>query len=86
MRGVRPYDRTLVPGGYVRGTAGQLSSHGCTYDGGTCRWRLLPVQFTMHLFRVGGSLSKSLAVTRVDESIKIGGWKTESGGQILHVY
>ena len=29
--------------------------------------------FTMHLFRVGGSLSKSLACTAVDEIIKIGG-------------
>ena len=34
-------------------------------------------QFTMHSFRVGGSLSKSLAGTAVDEIMKIGGWKTE---------
>ena len=32
----------------------------------------------MHSFRVGGSLSKSLAGTVVDEIMKIGGWKTES--------
>ena len=38
----------------------------------------LPSYFTMHSFRVGGSLSKSLAGTVVDEIMKIGGWKTES--------
>ena len=38
----------------------------------------LPNHFTMHSFRVGGSLSKSLAGTAVDEIMKIGGWKTES--------
>ena len=32
---------------------------------------------TMHSFRVGGSLSKPLAGTAVDEMMKIGGWKTE---------
>ena len=37
----------------------------------------LPDHFTMHSFRVGGSLSKSLAGTAVDEIMKIGGWKTE---------
>ena len=31
----------------------------------------------MHSLRVGGSLSKSLAGTAVDEIMKIGGWKTE---------
>ena len=34
-------------------------------------------RFTMHSFTVGGSLSKSLAGTAVDEIMKIGGWKTE---------
>jgi len=38
----------------------------------------LPSHFTMHSFRVGGSLSRSLAGTAVDEIMKIGGWKTES--------
>ena len=38
----------------------------------------LPSQFTMHSFRVGDSLSKSLAGTAVDEIMKIGGWKKES--------
>ena len=38
----------------------------------------LPNHFTMHSFRVGGSLSKSLAGTAVDEIMKIGGCKTES--------
>ena len=38
----------------------------------------LPSHFTMHYFRVGGSLSKSLAGTAVDEIMKFGGWKTES--------
>ena len=36
----------------------------------------LPSHFTMHSFRLGGSLSKSLAGTAVDEIMKIGGWKT----------
>lgn len=34
-------------------------------------------RFTMHYFRVGGSLSKSLSGTAVDEIIKIGGWKKQ---------
>ena len=38
----------------------------------------LPSHFTMRSFRVGGSLSKSLAGTAVDEIMEIGGWKTES--------
>lgn len=38
----------------------------------------LPVHFTMHSFRVGGSLSKSLAGTPVDEIMQLGGWKTEA--------
>lgn len=38
----------------------------------------LPSHFTMHSFRVGGSLSKSLAGTAMDEIMQIGGWKTES--------
>ena len=37
----------------------------------------LPDHFTMHSFRVGGSLSKSLAGTAIDEIMKIGRWKTE---------
>ena len=37
-----------------------------------------PSHFIMQSFRVGGSLSKSLAGTAVDEIMKIGGWKTES--------
>jgi len=39
---------------------------------------LLPAHFTMHSFRVGGSLSKSLAGTPVDEIMQLGGWKTEA--------
>ena len=38
----------------------------------------LPGHFTMHSFRVGGSLARSLAGTAVDEIMKIGGWKTET--------
>ena len=38
----------------------------------------LSSHFTMHSFRLGGSLSKSLAGTAVDEIMKIGSWKTES--------
>ena len=38
----------------------------------------LPSHFTMHSFRVGGSLSQSLDGTAVDKIMKIGGWKTES--------
>ena len=37
----------------------------------------IPGQFRMHLFRVGGSVSRSLEGTAVDEIMKIGGWKTE---------
>ena len=32
----------------------------------------------VHSFRVEGSLRKYLAATSVDETMKIGGWKTES--------
>ena len=39
----------------------------------------IPAHFTMHPFRVGGSLSKSLAGTPVDEfTLQLGGWKTEA--------
>ena len=38
----------------------------------------LPTKFTMHSFRSGGSLSKSLAGTPMDEIMHMGGWKTES--------
>ena len=37
----------------------------------------IPGQFTMRSFRVGGSVSRSLEDTAVDEIMKIGGWKTE---------
>ena len=37
----------------------------------------MPDHCTMHSFRIGGSVSKSLAGTVVDEIMKIGGWKTE---------
>ena len=40
------------------------------------RARRMTDHFTMHSFRVGGSLSKSLAGTAVDEIMKIGSWKT----------
>ena len=40
----------------------------------------LPSHFTRHSFRVGGSLSKSLARTAVD-IMKIAGWKTESAAK-----
>lgn len=38
----------------------------------------LPAHFTMHSFRVGGSLTQSLGGTAVDEIMKIAGWKTQS--------
>ena len=38
----------------------------------------LPSHFTVHSFREGGALSKSLAGTAMDEIVEIGGWKTES--------
>ena len=38
----------------------------------------LPSHFTMHPLRVGGSLSKSLAGTPVDEIMQLRGWKTEA--------
>ena len=34
----------------------------------------IPGQFTMHSFRVGGSVSRSSVGTAVDEIMKIGGW------------
>ena len=37
----------------------------------------IPGQFTMHSFRLRGSVSRSLEGTAVDEIMKIGGWKTE---------
>ena len=37
----------------------------------------LPDHYSMHSFRMEGSLSKSLEGTAVDEIMKIGGWKTE---------
>ena len=45
---------------------------------GHLRMAELPDHFIMHSFRVGGSMTKSLAGTVVDEIMKIGGWKTES--------
>ena len=38
----------------------------------------LPDHFTMHSFRVGGSLIRFLAWTAVDEIMQIRGWKTEA--------
>ena len=38
----------------------------------------LPAHFTMRSCRVGGSLSKSLAGTPVDEIVQLGGWKTKA--------
>ena len=38
----------------------------------------LPSNFTRHSSRSGGSLSKSLAGTPMDEIMEIGGWKTVS--------
>ena len=38
----------------------------------------LPSKFTMHPFRSGGSVSKSLAGTPMDEIMHMGGWNTES--------
>ena len=38
----------------------------------------LSYHFTMHSFRLGGSVTESLACTEVDKIIKIGGWNTES--------
>ena len=45
---------------------------------GHLRMAGLPDHFTMHSFRVGGSVTKSLAGTAVDEIMKIGGWKTRA--------
>lgn len=41
----------------------------------------LPTHFTMHSFRVGGSVSEALAGTSIDEIMKLGGWKTEKMAQ-----
>lgn len=45
---------------------------------GHLRTAELPSLFTMHSFRVGISLGKSLAGTTMNELMKIGDWKTES--------
>ena len=37
----------------------------------------LPTYFSMHSFRVGGSVSESLAGTALDEIMKLGGWRSE---------
>ena len=37
----------------------------------------LPHHFTMHSFREGASLSRSMNGTAIEESMEIGGWKTE---------
>eukprot|EP00752_Nemacystus_decipiens_P004288 g3917.t1 len=37
----------------------------------------LPKHFSMHSFRVGGSVSESLAGTAVYEIMKLGGWRSE---------
>ena len=41
----------------------------------------LPRHFTIYSFRSGGSLSKSLAGTPMDEIMQMGAWKTESTAQ-----
>ena len=38
----------------------------------------LPVVFSMHSFRVGGSLSRAMAGETIEQIMKVGGWKTES--------
>ena len=61
-------------------TAGSVAAHGTSDDGGVAsssRDASLPAHFTMHSFRVGGSLSKSLADMPVDEILPLGGWRTE---------
>ena len=71
----------LFPSVSAEGGRGNLSLSAArmtTALQGHLRAAELPSHFTMHSFRVGGSLSKSLAGTAVDEKMKIGGWKTES--------
>jgi len=38
----------------------------------------LPSHFTMHSFRVGGSLSRALAGETIERIMQLGGWKTEA--------
>lgn len=38
----------------------------------------LPVHFTMHSFRVGGSLRRSIDGTSIEEVMQIWGWKAEA--------
>ena len=45
----------------------------------------LPIYFSMHSFRVRGSLSESLGGTTVYEIIQIGGWKTESVARYCYI-
>ena len=44
----------------------------------------MPDHFTMHSFRVGGSMSNSLAGTVVDEIMKMGGVKDRGNSEVLH--
>ena len=65
----------LFPVVTAEGGRGSLRS---PYDDlqGHLRAAGLPSRFTMHSIRVGGSRSKSLAGTAVDEIIKRGAWNT----------
>ena len=38
----------------------------------------LPTTFTMHSFRVGGSLSRAMAGEAIEQIMQVGGWKTEA--------
>lgn len=65
----------LADGG--RGPAPMTAQHMTAALQGHLRAAAMPDQFTTHSLGLGGSASKSLAGTAVDEIMKIGEWKTE---------
>ena len=67
----------VLPGG-GRGDVALTAPRMVTALQGHLRAAGLPSKFTMHSFRSGFSLSKSLAGTPMDEIMHMGGWKTES--------
>ena len=67
----------VLPGG-GRGDVALTAPRMVTALQGHLRAAGLPSKFTMHSFCSGGSLSKSLAGTPMDEIMHMGGWKTES--------
>ena len=67
----------LVLANGSRGTVPMSAQRMTAAVQGHLRAARMPYHVNMHSFHVGGSVSKALAGTAVDETMKIGGWKTE---------